>query len=114
MPWVPVDTHLKDDPKVQQAGEACGPAAIAAIVVLLGQAKLRSDGGRTEVTYRDLGHAIFTTTAEARGAVGALVSAGVLTLESADDRAVKVKFPAWRKWNDRVRKADQRANEQAK
>lgn len=108
-----MDTHFAFDPKIQEAGERCGPSAISAFMVLLAQAKLRSDGGRTEATYRDLGHAIFASTEEARAAVGALVSAGVLTLESADDRAVRVKFPAWRKWNDRVRKATQREEEAA-
>lgn len=116
MPWVPLDTHYLDDPKVQAAGELT-PFALSALPALLVQAKLRSDGGRVELTYRNLAHLIFVSPDEASKAVRALVSAGVLTLESQDDRSAKVKFPSWRRWNENFRKAQNREgkrDEQAK
>ena len=108
-----MDTHFLSDPKIQEVGDEVGPAGIAVFVALLAQAKLRADGGRVEFTYRDLAHSIFTDLESAGVAVRALVSAGVLTVEESDDRSAVVKFPAWRRWNETFRKANQRAAQTA-
>lgn len=112
MPWFALDMHYLDDPKVEAAGEMT-PFALSVFPALLAEAKQRANGGSVEITYRKLAIKLFVSEREAAKAVAALVSAGVLTCESQDDRAVVVKFPAWRRWNERARKSEQRGGKAA-
>lgn len=110
MPWVPLDTHYLRDPKVQHAASLT-PFALSVFPAVLAQAKQVADGGKVEVTFRDLAHDLFLSTDEAEKALKALVSAGVLTCPQESAAAVTVKFPSWRRWNDNFRKANRRAIE---
>lgn len=114
MPWVPLDTHYLDDPKVQLAGEAT-PFALSVFPALLAAAKLRADGGRVELTYRDLGHRLFLDPAEAARAVAALAMAKVIEIDEQGDRSAVVRFPpaTWRRWNENWRKQRSREAEAA-
>ena len=107
MPWFALDTHYLRDPKVQAAGELT-PFAMSVFPALLAQAKQVANGGKVEVAFRDLAHDLFLSQEEAQKAVEALVSAGVLTCPQMSERCCVVVFPAWRKWNDRFRKAQER------
>jgi hypothetical protein len=112
VPWFPMDTDYLGDPKVQIAGELT-PFALSALPALLARAKTRADGGIVEVTYRDLAHALFVSPDEAEKAIKALVTSGVLTMQSHDDRSAVVKFPAWKRWNETFRKSLQREGKKA-
>ena len=107
MPWFALDTHYLEDPKVQHAGELT-PFALSVFPALLADAKQRANGGKVEVVFRSLAFRLFISEEEASKAVRALVSAGVLTCPEVSDRSCKVEFPAWRRWNERFRKAQQR------
>jgi hypothetical protein len=114
VPWVPLDTFYTDDPKVQRAGEAT-PFAMSVFPRLLTLAKLRADGGRAEITYRQLGFELFISQEEAAKAVAALAMANVITIESQDDSSARVAFSraTWRRWNESFRKQRQREAEAA-
>ena len=111
MPWFALDTHYLEDPKVQDAGELT-PFALSVFPALLADAKQRAEGGKVEVVYRSLAFRLFISEEEAKKAVMALLSAGVLTcpqVSEMSERSCRVVFPAWRKWNERFRKAQERA-----
>lgn len=118
MPWVPLDIHYLEDPKIQAAG-ALTPFSLCVFPALLAGAKARADGGKVEVSFRSLAFDLFISEDEARKAVSALVEVGVLEAVSApvpacphlSDLSQRVRFASWRKWNERFRKAQQRAGE---
>lgn len=112
VPWFPMEADFFTDPKVQFAGDLT-PFAMSALPVLLGMAKLKADGGAVEITYRDLAHVLFVSPDEAKKALKALVSSGVLTEQSSDDRSAVVTFPAWKRWNETFRKSVQREGKKA-
>lgn len=120
MPWVPLDTHYLGDPKIQAAG-AMTPFALSVFPALLAGAKQRADGGKVEVSFRSLAFDLFISEEEARKAVRALVEVGVLEAVSApvttcpqvSELSQRVRFAAWRKWNDRYRKAQERESKAA-
>lgn len=112
MPWLALDTHYLDDPKIQAAGELT-PFAMCVFPALLAEAKQRASGGKVEVSYRNLGHLLYLSCEETEKAVLALVSAGVLDCPQRSEKAATVVFPAWRKWNERFRKATAREGQKA-
>lgn len=109
MPWFPMDTHYLDDPKIEAAREAT-PFALSVFPALLAKAKLRSDGGRVEVSYGKLGFELGISAEQAAKSISALVAARILEVESIDDRSARVAFPAatWRRWNENFRKQQSR------
>ncbi len=115
MPWVPLDTHYLEDPKIQAAG-AMTPFALSVFPALLADAMQRADGGKIEVSFRSLAFDLFISEDEARKAVAALLEVGVLEAVSApvptcpqlSDLSQRVRFASWRKWNERFRKSRQR------
>ena len=113
MAWFAMSDQFVTDPKIERVGEECGPVGPLAAVALLCQAKIQNSGGRVEGTFRKLAHDAYCTRDEAVSALRALVSAGVLTLESEDDTSFLVSFPNWRRWQEAFRKARSRAHEQA-
>lgn len=109
MPWFALDTRYLRDPKVQAAGEMT-PFALSVFPALLASAKQEARGGKVEVTFRDLAHDLYLSKEQAEKAVQALVSAGVLSCPQVSEGSCEVVFPSWRKWNDRFRKAQERAD----
>jgi hypothetical protein len=112
VPWVPLDTHYLDDPKIQAAGSMT-PFALSAFPALLADAMSRADGGKVEVTFRSLAFALFISEDEAEKAVQALIDTGVLEAMSrpvtrCHAKSQRVGFAAWSKWNARYRKARER------
>lgn len=115
MPWFPLDTHYYQDPKIEAAG-AMTPFAMSVFPMLLADAKQRADGGKVEVSYRKVSNSLFISEEEARKAIAALVEVGVLEAVSApvpacpqlSEGSIRLVFPAWRRWNERFRKASQR------
>jgi hypothetical protein len=110
VPWLRLDIHWYLDAKLEAAGEAAGPLALALFPVLLAKAKSEMDGGRARFTFRELSNATFAKPPQVVQAVEALVSAGVLTCPqlSAVDGQVAFDPDAWRRWNEAERKAASR------
>jgi hypothetical protein len=107
MPWVKLDCHWYQDPAIEEAAEQGGPVVLALFPVVLAMAKAQADGGRVEFSFRALAHALFTDQETILTAIRALVSAGVLSLPEASERAAVLAFDpdTWRRWNDAARKA---------
>ena len=109
-----MDIHWYQDSGIEEAAEAAGIAAVAVWPVLLAKAKAQANGGRIDVTWRELANCLFTTPAIAKGAVEALVSAGVLSCPVVSGRSAELAIDpeAWKRWNEAARKAASRAEEE--
>lgn len=109
-----MSTQFVNDPKIEVLGERHGAAGPLAIVALLGQAHLQQQGGHVERTYRTLAADAFCTRAEARSIIATAAEVALIEIEDEDEIRFAARFPAWKRWNDRFRKARSRENQKAR
>lgn len=106
--WFSMSTQFLTDPKVEDLGEVHGPAGPLVIVALLGRAKIANDAGRVSCSFRTLAHEAFTDRQEVAGILIEAAANGLLEILEMDDGEVKLRFPAFNKWQDAGRKAEER------
>ncbi len=111
--WFPLTTQFTADARIEQLGETFGAGGPLAIVVMLGQAKIQNDGGRSEGTFRDLAHdAFLEDRKQARTIVEQAEGVGLIDVEAIDDHGFVVMFPRWRRYQERMRKQEERESTQ--
>lgn len=115
MPWVRLDIHWYEDPKIEAAAEAGGPLVLSVFPVLLAKAKAQANGGKVEFTWRKFCVELFASQEEIQKAIDALVSASVLSCPQASALSAVVAFDpmSWRRWQEASRKAAAREEAQA-
>lgn len=106
--WYAMSTRFLCDPKIEALGERHGPAGPLVIVALLAQAKLQNKAGGATSTYRTLAHESFADRADVARIVSDAAETGLLDIEQGDEVEVSVRFPAWTRWQDARRKANER------
>lgn len=106
--WFSMSTQFLTDPKVEDLGEKFGPSGPLVIVALLGRAKIANDAGRVNCSFRTLGNEAFTDRAEVREILIVASESGLVEIEDLADAEVSLRFPAFRRWQDAGRKADER------
>jgi hypothetical protein len=114
--WVKLDTFWFADEDVEAAGEIAGPMVFAVFPVLLAMSKSQNEGGKVKITYRKFAETVFGDWDQLAPALDALVSAGVLSCPESSARGATVAFDpeSWLRWNDTVRKAEERAGKRGK
>jgi len=106
--WFSMSTQFLTDPKVEELGETHGPAGPLVIVALLGRAKIANDAGRVSCSFRTLAHEAFTDRQGVAGILNEAAENGLLEILDMDDAEVKLRFPAFSRWQDAGRKAEER------
>jgi len=105
--WCKVDLRFPKDDKTEAIGEKFGPAGPLAMLVLLLNAKAQNRGGKVEGTYRDLAHDVHIDRDEAAKVLEGLIQVGFAEGEL-NGRYFKLSLPAYKRWNERIRKQEQR------
>ena len=106
--WFSMSTQFLTDPKIESLGEKHGPGGPLTIVALLGRAKIEADAGRVTCSYRTLAHESFVDRADIARILEDAAETGLLSIERNDDSGATVRFPAFRRWQDAGRKAEER------
>jgi hypothetical protein len=109
--WFAFDnTYLSDD-KIEAIGEEFGPLGPLVGVALLSRAAVIYEKGRVSGTYRDLAHDCYCDDDRdaVRAVVSRLVELGFMEQVSGDERRYDCRIVGWERWQNRKRKADQRA-----
>lgn len=106
--WFSMSTQFLTDPKIENLGEKHGPGGPLAIVALLGRAKIEGNGGRVTCSFRTLAHESFIDRADIVRILEDAAETGLLEVERSDDSGATVRFPAFSRWQDAGRKADER------
>jgi hypothetical protein len=107
--WFSMSTQFLGDPKVEQLGERHGPAGPLVIVALLGRAKVAGSNGSVTCSFRTLAHEAFTDRQKIPAILEAAAETGLIEVESLDVSGASVRFPAFNRWQDAGRKAEERA-----
>src|ERR1700759_359868 len=105
-----MSTRFLTDPKIEQLGEKHGPAGPLVIVSLLSHAGQQEQGGAVERTFRATAHETFTEPDAVARILSDAADTAVLTIESQDPRAFKVRFPAWSRHQAAFRQAKARGS----
>ena len=107
-----MDALFLDDGKMERLGSEFGASAVAVTTALFCEARKQNTGGTVKSTYRRLAAASFVPEDEVRRVVSGAVQ--VFLIESRSDDGVEfvVFFPAWHRWQDAFRKANERAVKQ--
>lgn len=111
--WLAKDADFLSDPAIVELGEQHGPGGPLVIDALLGLCKLAREGGRVTVGYTALARRAFLPGhEECRAILRDAAEFGVLEVQDVDSVRCEVSFPAWGKWQDAFKKAQQRAKGQ--
>jgi hypothetical protein len=107
--WFSMSTQFLADPKIEDLGEAFGAPGPLVIVALLGRAKIAGQGGRVTCSYRTLAHEAFADRGEVENIISAASDSGLIEIEQSDNTGASVRFPAFSRWQEAGRKAEERA-----
>lgn len=110
--WLALSAQFTGDDKIQQLGERHGPGGPLLVIHLLEQAQLQEAGGVVQRTFRDLAHATFITTDEARAIVRSALEVGVIDeVDPATEARCSIRLRSWDRWQAAFRKARSRAKD---
>jgi len=106
--WFSMSTQFLADPKIESLGEKHGSAGPLVIVALLGRAKIEGNGGRVTCSFRTLAHESFADRSDLPEIVASAADNGLIEIEELTDTEVSARFPAFSRWQEAGRKAEER------
>ena len=107
--WLSLSTQFLADPKVEELGEHHGSAGPLVIIALLGRAKIANDGGRVNCSLRTVAHEAFTDRETVAAVLELAEKNGLIQIEVRTATEASVRFPAFSRWQEAGRKAQERA-----
>lgn len=97
--WLPLDTDIRDDPKVDALCAEFGPLGISLPVALLTQAKKQRDGGRFRIGWGPLTWLAVTDRETVTKAIERAQEYGLVADLQVAALDVAGHLPGWRRWN---------------